>query len=58
MAVNIGVSVAPFSVRPYSTCGGTTGLTSRTTSPSVSNSRRCWISIFSVMPGMAFFNCP
>ena len=49
MAFKTGVRVTPSADRLYSTWGGTTGFTSRTISLSDSNSRKCWISIFSVI---------
>lgn len=53
-----GMAFIPFSVRVYSTLGGTAGYTVRVTSCSSSSSLNCVVSILSVIYGMSFFNSP
>ena len=47
-----GRKVEPYLVSEYSTCGGISSKIFRATMPSRSNSRRCWVNILRVIPGI------
>lgn len=51
-------SECPVSVRRYSTRGGTSGKTVRSTIPAFSNSRRCLVNSRCEIPSNFFCNCP
>lgn len=56
-AIKTGIRPRPESERTYSTRGGRSPKSRRTTRPSDSNSRKCCVSIFCEMFGMSRMNC-
>ena len=52
MASSTGSTLLPKAVREYSTLGGMTGYALRSTNPSASSSRSCWVNILVVASGI------